>query len=266
MFDRLSEFLPEIISFIPIIAAGSAFAFLYFYLFRNFSKAKYFADLVWIVLGGLGAATAVLLTEYTEAEGSLRRSNLQVIERASTVGRDIASFIGSYCSNAPSEMPNLLYNSDLVTSQCASLSINLRNLLSNDELKNLSLVEPSKASYVVADQDARDLYERMNGLISINDCVVISDFMKEISDEEILGPMLLWNFSEGNPFTSNTREYLANESALDGLGNILFLRSLALSELESSRPFLDVRNIALFAFFFVFPLRVGKSVADLVGF
>lgn len=261
MFEYGAAFAGVIFPYIPFLIAGIVCSTLYFYLFWRSGKAKYWADLLWISLGGVGAVSVLLLSQYSDQKEQLDNLDIRVLEMAAEAGEKISDLTDLHCVKAAAQMPNRYNDPDINAKYCASLVGELAFLLSDRSLVGIVEVKSPKVAEITSDEKSRSLCGYMNDLVRLRDCETLSKFYSgSLNDIDKA------NFGWTVPEPADGEIYGSYHSAaymLAELGALLNFRNSKFDEVKSSEQFLILRYWALGAFFFVFPFRIGKSAVDI---
>ena len=243
--------LPLLILFFLIGSVGTGF------LFRKPAghRAWKLADLVWVVLGGIGALVAVLAGLYTSDSSRLDRQIDVAYAATLTFDRDAARFRLRFCD--PAFDPDTAILCEKVEFLSASTASNadlpLFIAVTNE-------VAPLQGLHFLFDRTSKDEMEDMRGIASHVDAFSIEQFLVFTSLDNAT-QAAIDNMRSKVPAIAG--DYVILAQSYDDLIEQVGKLKDEWEFLQDNAHILVLQIIALCLVSFAAPFRLGKSIAEL---
>lgn len=225
-------------------------------------SAKKWADLIWIIAGGSGAATAVLLSGYSADFEGARRTAVDLKRSAEVVVDDSGRFLNLYCEKTPDQFTIEVYddNKDILCGAVRALeSSNNPSTL----LFEFSILLPElEANHAVCDNTTDSFGEFAciyagTGLEKDVFFIKRTPFAPQAEIDRALSMVSSWNLT---PVLVPEFQLLREKDSQ--IRERLNELKLELDDIQSTAYKVRIRRISLIVLAFTFPLRILKSLTD----
>lgn len=258
-------------------AAFGFFVAVCFYFIFGLELGRRLADVFWIVVGGLGAGTAILFSGYRSNSIHLDMERHKFFLQSRSAIDSTVPYFRSHCNRSSLPMPSLGYDSTNPDYTCKTLMEKFESAFIINESK--SPIEINKKGEVEKRYALRGC-EELQSALRQEECEDYKDYRKKYEERSDIGIRAYETsdvseiLSEAAPLSVYETRDDPNASVADsafwkisrGLDDILTekqqLKNLEFN-VNRDRVFSKYRHFALIVFAFIFPLRMLKSLFDL---